>query len=225
LSGFGIAPLSGITDETLVNFSTYPFVYAGEIYSRIGMVSNGYAVVGGGDGADIDYINQILPDPARPNNVLAPFWTDLNPAFGGALRAAYLSGGGLTWLVLEWEDVRCYTDNEYNSFQIWIGVNGYEDISFAYGPVGDGDIGYLTVGAENEYGNSGENWYADGEGTLVSAGDEIRVVSVPGAPGETHTITYTATGEDAGPWSNCVEMTGDLWFGTSFACFEGQVTP
>ena len=59
----------------------------------------------------------------------------------------------------------------------------------------------------------------------VSAGDEIRVVAVPGAPGETHIITYTALAEDTGPWSNCAEMTGDLWFGTSYACFEGQVTP
>jgi subtilisin family serine protease len=224
LSLFGIAPLGGIGDETIVNFNTYPFVYAGETYSQIGMVSNGYAVVGGGDGADINYINQVLPDPARPNNVLAPFWTDLNPAFGGELRAAYLTGGGMTWLVLEWEDVRCYTDIELNSFQIWIGVNGVEDISFTYGPVGDGDIGYLTVGAENEYGNSGQNWYADGVGTPVSVGDEIRVVSVPGTPGETHIITYTATGEDLGPWSNCAEMTGDLWFGTNIACFEGVVT-
>jgi hypothetical protein len=83
----------------------------------------------------------------------------------------------------------------------------------------------LTVGAENKYGNSGQNWYVNGTGTPVSAGDEIRVTSVPGAPGETHTITYSATGEDTGPWSNCVEMTSDLFFGTSIVCFDGEVTP
>ena len=47
--------------------------------------------------------------------------------------------------------------------------------SFTYGPVGDGDSGYLTVGAENAYGNSGQNWYVDGTGTLVTADDEVRV--------------------------------------------------
>jgi hypothetical protein len=137
LSLFGVAPIAGVGDETIVNFFTYPFVYAGETYGGIGMVSNGYAVVGGGDGADIDYINQVLPEPARPNNVLAPFWTDLNPASGGALRAAYLGGGGMTWLVLEWENVPTWSGDEVDSFQIWIGVNGYEDISFTYGPVED----------------------------------------------------------------------------------------
>ena len=224
LSYFGIAAIGGVGDEMIVNFNTYPFVYAGETYGRIGMVSNGYAVVGGGDASDVDYINQVLPDPTRPNNVLAPFWTDLNPASGGELRAGYLGDGVNTWLVLDWEAVRCFGDEEYNSFQIWVGVNGVEDISFTYGPVGDGESGWLTVGAENEYGNSGQNWYVDGAGTPVSADDEIRVSSVPGAPGETRTITYTATGEDTGPWSNCAEMTGDLWFGINIACFEGTVT-
>jgi hypothetical protein len=224
LSLFGVTPISGVEDETIVNFSTNPFVYAGETYNAIGMVSNGYAVVGGGDSADIDFINQVLPDPARPNNVLAPFWTDLNPGTGGALRAAYLGDGVNTWLVLEWEAVPTWSGDEVDSFQIWIGVNGVEDISFTYGDVGDGDSGYLTVGAENVYGNSGENWYVDGIGTPVSAGSEVRVVSIPGAPGETHIITFTAEGWYQGEWQNCAQMAGDLFFGTNIACFEGEVT-
>jgi subtilisin family serine protease len=225
LSIFGIAPIGGVGDETIVNFSTYSFVYAGEVWTNIGMVSNGYAVVGGGTGADVDYINQILPDPAPPNNVLAPFWTDLNPGAGGELRAGYLSGGGNTWLVLDWEGVPTFGGDEVDSFQIWIGVNGYEDIAFTYGPVGDGDGGWLTVGAENAFGNSGDNWYVDGAGTLVVAGDEVRVTSVPGAPGETHTITYTATGEDAKTWTNCAEMTSDLFPGVKVECFSGETLP
>jgi hypothetical protein len=222
LSLFGIAPIGGVGDETIVNFSTYPFVFAGEIWTSIGMVSNGYAVVGGGDGADIDYINQVLPDPARPNNVLAPFWTDLNPATGGALRAGYLTDGVNDWLILDWEAVPTWSGDEVDSFQIWIGVNGVEDISFTYGPVEDGDGGLLTVGAENAYGNSGQNWYANGTGTLVTAGDEVRVVSVPGAPGETHIVTYSALGEDPKAWTNCAEVTGDLFEGVNVDCFTGE---
>jgi hypothetical protein len=222
LSLFGIAPIGGVGDETIVNFSTLPFVFAGETWTSIGMVSNGYAVVGGGTGADVDYINQILPDPTPPNNVLASFWTDLDPSAGGALRAAYLSGGGLTWLVLDWEAVPTWSGDEVDSFQIWIGTNGVEDISFTYGPVGDGDSGYLTVGAENAFGNSGQNWYADGVGTLVTENDEVRVVSVPGEPGETHTIKYKAKGAEPGLWTNCAELTSDLYQGVNVFCFEGE---
>lgn len=225
LSDFDVTPISGIEDETIVNFSVASFVYAGEIYTRIGMVSNGYAVVGGGDDADVDYVNQILPDPERPNNVLAPFWTDLNPESGGELRVAYLADDVNTWLVLDWEAVQNYGDGEPNSFQIWIGVNGVEDISFTYGDVSDGDTGNLTVGAENMYGNSGENWYVNGVGAPVGAGSEVRVVSIPGAPGETHLITYTAEGKRAGAWMNCADMASDIFFGVNTACFSGEVTP
>jgi hypothetical protein len=225
LSLFGFAPIGGVGDETIVNFATDPFVFAGETWTSIGMVSNGYAVVGGGDGADVEYINQILPDPTRPNNVLAPFWTDLNPGAGGALRAGYLTDGVNDWLILDWESVPTWSGDEVDSFQIWIGVNGVEDISFTYGTVGDGDTGALTVGAENEFGNSGQNWYADGAGTPVEAGDEVRVVSVPGAPGESHIITYTARGEGVGEWTNCAELTSDLFEGVNVDCFSGRVHP
>ena len=222
LSLFGIAPLAGVGDETIVNLSIPAYVFAGETWTSIGMVSNGYAVAGGGTGADVEYINQVLPDPAPPNNVLAPFWTDLNPGAGGALRAGLLSGGGLTWLVLDWENVPTWSGDEVDSFQIWVGLNGYEDISFTYGSVGDGDSGWLTVGAENKFGNSGQNWYADGVGTPVAAGDEIRVVSVPGAPGETHIVTYSALGEDPKAWTNCAEVTSDLFQGVNVDCFSGE---
>ncbi len=62
LSLFGIAPVAGVSDESIANFNVPTFEYAGELYSRIGIVSNGYAVVGGGTGADVDYINTDLPD-------------------------------------------------------------------------------------------------------------------------------------------------------------------
>ena len=45
----------------------------------IGVVSNGYVVIGGGDGADIVFTPQTFPNPARPNNVLAPLWTRPQP--------------------------------------------------------------------------------------------------------------------------------------------------
>ena len=62
----------------------------------------------------------------------------------------------------------------------------------------------------------------DGTGTLVSAGDEVRVVSVPGEPGETHKITYSAKGAKPGVWTNCAEMTGDLFQGVNVDCFTGE---
>ena len=58
-------------------------MYGSEPYTRVGVVSNGYLVIGGGTAADIVFTPQTFPNAARPNNVIAPFWTDLNPAAGG----------------------------------------------------------------------------------------------------------------------------------------------
>jgi subtilisin family serine protease len=225
----------GGSDESIINLSGIgDFVYAGKTYSTIGVVSNGYIVVGGGTGADVNYINDPIPSDNIPNNVLAPFWTDLNPDFGGRILAVYLTDGVNTWLVVEWEAVSNYGDGEVNTFQVWMGVDGFEDISFTYGAdISDGDGGFLTVGAENEYGNTGGQIYNDGVGDAPepSFSDsnptgtyEVNVFSTPGAPGETYTITYSAYGKIPGDWTNCAEMTSSLFEGTAVSCFSGEIT-
>lgn len=165
----------------------------------------------------------MLPDPAPPNNVLAPSWTDLNPSAGGALRIGILTDGVNNWLILDWENVLNYSDGEPNDFQIWVGVNGVEDISFTYGDVSDGDGGFLIVGAENKFGNSGENWYADGAGTPVAVGSEVRVQSQPGAPGETRIVTFSAIARGLGDWDSCAYLASNLFDGLAIACEYGTV--
>jgi uncharacterized repeat protein (TIGR01451 family) len=223
LSLFGTTPIAGVGDETIVNFTVPEFMYAGEAYTRIGMVSNGYLVVGGGTGADVEYINQNLPNSIPPNNVLAPFWTDLNPAFGGAMRVEILTDGVNDWVIFEWEDVANYGDRAPNDFQVWIGVNGVEDITFAYGDVTLGDAGNLTVGAENAFGTSGQNLYYNGTGTAPAADVGVNVFSEPAAPGETHTVTFQLVAKRTGKWGNCAQMTSNLFQGTNIACSTGIV--
>jgi subtilisin family serine protease len=232
LSLFGIAPIGGVGDETITNFNVPAFTYAGKSWTRLGIVSNGYVVVGGGTSADVNYVNQSLPNALRPNNVLAPFWSDLNPAAGsGAVRIGTLTDGVSTWLIVDFENVREYSTTRTASFQVWMRVGAVEDITFTYGTIqGNGDGGFLTVGAENEFGNSGQNYYVDGVGTLPAAGTELRVTSVPGAPGETRVITYQAVGHRKGVWANCgylcakdIVTGANIFDGESVACFIGEV--
>jgi subtilisin family serine protease len=224
LSIFGISPIAGVGDETISNFTVPEFVYAGRTYNRIGVVSNGYVVVGGGTGADVDFINQSLPSPDRPNNVLAPFWTDLNPSAGGSMRVGTLTDGVNTWLVVDWAAVREYSSTNTASFQIWIGLNGSEDISFTYGTIqGNGDSGFLTVGAENEFGNRGGNAYFNGTGTLPAAGTVLKVTSVPGAPGASRTMSFSAEGFQTGRYTVTAQATSALLDHTAVATFSGEV--
>jgi hypothetical protein len=160
--------------------------------------------------------------------VLSPYWTDLNPTSGGRVLVNVLTDGVDTWIVVEWEAVREFSDPETATFQVWIGITGdanpTQDISYAYGPVGNGDLGFLTVGAENDFGNRGNNWYFDGAGTLPVEGDDLVVVAVPGEPGETHTITFDVVGNSVGRYTNFVAVTSDAFPGTSIFSFSGEVT-
>jgi hypothetical protein len=234
LSGFGIAKVAGVGDETITNFNLTggaSFRFAGTTYTSFGVVSNGYVVVGGGAAADVQFLNQNLPNPARPNNVLAPFWTDLNPgaiaaASPNGVRVGILTAGPQAWLVVDFQNVPNFgSATQVNSFQVWIGLNGVEDISYTYGPaLTGGTDGLLTVGAENLFGNSGENFYFNGTGTLPISTTELRVTGTAAQPGETHTITFTARGRKTGQWRNCAEMFSDAVFGVATSCVLGEVT-
>jgi subtilisin family serine protease len=225
LSVFGIAPVGGMGDETIANFNVPAFSFGGQSYSRIGVVSNGYVVIGGGTASDVSYLNQSFPDADPPNNVLAPFWTDLDLTKGGAVRVGLLSDGVSDWFVVDWAAARVYTsaDTQTNTFQIWLRLGTEEDVFYTYGPVGAGDGGLLTVGAENVFGNRGQNYYYNGAGTAPVQDAELQVASTPGTSGETHVITYDAVARRCGEWVNCAELTSDTVFGITTSCVPGQV--
>ncbi|MDD5369400.1 MAG: hypothetical protein PHQ40_09955, partial [Anaerolineaceae bacterium] len=222
LSGFGIAPISGFGDEAIANYTVPAFTYAGETYTRIGVVSNGYLVLGGGTGADITASNQKLPDATPPNNVLAPFWTDLDPGTGGTVSIGVLMDGTNRWIVVDYNQVKEFSSAKTDTFEVWIGLNSNtpsgQDISFAYGTVGgNGDLGFLTVGAENKFGNRGQNYYFKGSGpvigTLPVTNDELRVSGSAPVPGESHTITFDAVRDQNGAWTNYAHLTSNQFQG------------
>lgn len=223
LSAFGIEPLAGLTDDSIVNLTVPDFVFAGETYSTIGVVSNGFAVVGGGEETDVTPLNQNLPDPTPPNNVLAPFWTDLNPEAGGAVRAGVLTDGVSNWLVIDYDSVPNFGSNQTNSFQIWIGLNGTQDITFAYGKVTHGTQDLLTIGAENKYGNRGQSYVYNATGAVPGENGQLRVLAGALVPGGSQVITFSARAEQWGAWTNCAEMTSDIYQGVNIACFSGTV--
>ena len=231
LSAFGIAPISGVGDDTITNFNVPAFRFGGELWSQLGVSSNGYLVVGGGAGADNSINNQNFPNPARPNNTLAPFWTDLNPAAAGALRIATLTDGANTWIVVDWAGVREFsTAGNLHSFEVWIGITGDvspgEDISYAFGPnTGNGDGGFLSVGAENRFGNRGGTIYFNGTGTLPANGTELRVTSTAGVPSSLAISFEARAGDDLGPWTNCVTLVSSAFAGTSYSCVNGSIVP
>ena len=155
LDVFGIGP-TAIGDEDIIAFNVPAFQYGGTGYNSIGVDSNGYVVVGGGTSADNNCCDPAIPSAARPNNVLAPFWTDLDGGGAPGVYVATLTDGVSTWIVVEWR-VNVFGTNAQRRFQVWIGTNGVQDISYTYDPatLADAFGQPLVIGAENDDGTSG----------------------------------------------------------------------
>ena len=188
---FGIVP-TPIGDEQILTFSVPAFEYAGQTWTSIGVDSNGYIIVGGGTTHD----NKCCdlpdgPDPARPNNILAPFWTDLDGTGAPGVFLATLTDGVSTWIVVEWR-VNVFGTASSRVFQTWIGINGSEDITYTYdaaNPPTDPGQDFL-VGAENALGQ--------GDMDDVLPTEDLRVTSSAPTAGGSVTYEVTIRGQQEG---------------------------
>lgn len=171
LSTIPIAPQT-FADDELKNYPVPEYRWNGATYTSIGVSANGYTVVGGGESPkDASASPQDMPNAGRPNNVLAPFWTDLTTAGGGAIRIATVAPTNLPpgerplYIVVEWEAFE-YGTTTMRKAQVWIraedpegpaGPTPAEEIYFTY------DFTTMTaaparpfrIGAENSAGTVG----------------------------------------------------------------------
>ena len=208
LSVIGVDPQPTFEDEQISNYDVSPFSFGDETYAQIAVDSNGYIVVGGGSAEDNDCCNpQTFPDPTRPNNVLAPFWTDLNPEDGGNIYVAEIGDGVDNWIVVEWEEIPEFGASGAVSytFQVWINT-GSEEITYTYALVeGDGVSDGLSVGAENRDGTSGTNL-----GSVPAAETQYSIETSPPAPGGSVTIPYEALGKAKGTYQIVATMRSNV---------------
>jgi subtilisin family serine protease len=205
-------------DEQIDNFTVPGFQYDGVSYTRVGVVSDGYLVVGGGTTDDVQFDPPAMPNANRPNNVLAPFWSDLDGRFvsGDGYRIGILGDGTNNWIVVQW-NVHPFGVATQEVFQVWLGINGTQDISYTYGTVSDPGIPY-QVGAEDFTGTRGNNLPG-----VPSA--DIVVTSTPGAPGGSADLTGVFRGTAAGPGWVETDLSSSLSRDTSVSKATVTVTP
>jgi subtilisin family serine protease len=209
LDAFGVTPIA-VGDEQAVNFTVPAFTFAGQTFNQIGATSNGYLVAGGATGQDVQFVPQTFPDPARPNGVLAPFWTDLDGTGAPGIFAATLTDGVNDWLVVE-SRLNVFGTTSLRVFQAWIGVNGTEDITFAYDPANlpADPAGFpFNVGAENADGSAGDQ-------IAGLPTEDLRVTSTPGAPGGSLTYSFNVIGVSRGVGTVRTDLTTPLVRGTT----------
>jgi subtilisin family serine protease len=231
LSSFIDPVAAGFTDESFVNLGLVaPVNYGDRSYDTIGVVSDGYLVLGGADSGDVSYLPQDMPDRAAPNNVLAPFWTDFNPEDGGDFYAATFDDTDPhapknCYFLFEWKNYPVWSSthngaNGKETFEIWMlssDCSAYfnatnESIAFDYGSITKpGDQTPFNVGAEDALGITGQdlgiNTMPDVHGYDLVVGNST--------PGGSAKVTYQVTGTRLGKYVITASMTSDVTQGTA----------
>ncbi|WP_417349710.1 S8 family serine peptidase [Ferrimonas sp.] len=185
------AACSGSCDESAFNLdlsvADLKFKYLGQEYDYVTVSTNGIVLVGGGNTSGT-WLNRQLPDANQPNNILAPFWTDLDlkgsdtdTAGGGNVYWSIVGASGPDWLVVEWAEAKVYGDSSDNSytFQVWISLTEDEGVFYQYLKV-DSLPAALTIGAENSNASAGVNLHFNGTGTPPAADDLYNVSGLAG---------------------------------------------
>lgn len=207
----GVRPTRSLDDEDVVNIGTPRFLYARQAFRAIGITSNGYIVMGGAGDEALLSTPQTFPDPAAPNAVVAPFWTDLDPSAGGRVFASRLLIRGVRWVVVQWRNVPTFRTRKLQTFEVWIRTGDVENVSFVYAKVtGHGGPRGLNIGAENAVGTSGANL-----GRVPEAGESFRVITAPPAGGQSRTITYRLTAHEPGTYHVTARLRSPLVRGTT----------
>jgi uncharacterized repeat protein (TIGR01451 family) len=186
LASLGVAPFGcpSNCDEGGFIIGGLNFYYMGEHYTNVIWSINGTVEAGTASGQAASWNNQELPNPALPNNLLAPWWTDLDLTSSGNWYVAAVTAASNTYYVFEWENAPLwagYGNPATFTFQVWIQA-GTDNIWFAYGDMDDVAIWPSgTVGFENADGTVGYSYYYNGSGTAPQTDDEL-IVNIQSSP-------------------------------------------
>ena len=186
------------------------FVFNGEPYDRVTWSVNGVLEAGDASGDDASGTNRRFPDSRSPNNILAPFWADLNLEDEQAeWYTAVVDIGSDQYSVYEWENVPHFRDNSLRyTFQVWVQNGPVENIWFVYQRIDSVTPPRgASVGVENRDASVGTTHYFEGEGTAPQVGVDLKVRSRP--TGEA-TLTFQAVTERCRKRGTAVVQTGNL---------------
>ena len=140
----------------------FDFEFFGVSRSLVTISANGYLTftVDGGSSANTD-----LPDSAAPNDLIAPFWDDLNPELGGVVHVLAEGIAPLRRTTIAWSGVRHASGAGDVSFQVTLYESG-GDIVFRYLDTMTGDAAYdqgasATIGVEDMTGTDATRYSFD----------------------------------------------------------------
>lgn len=127
----GLMALDGLVTLDL----PFPFTFYGTTYDQVQAISNGNLQFNNGN---VDFQNRCLDAGPAPNmgDMIAPYWTDLDLRFAGALETAVIGEPPERIFVVEWDSVPPFDadPDDTVTFEVQL-FEGSNDIVFFYGDV------------------------------------------------------------------------------------------
>ncbi len=151
--------LLAMGNETSASLSLpFTFTYYGLPYTALYVSANGLLTFN--TAAGLTYAGKLdLPNTAIPNNIVAPYWTDLNPGVGGDVRYGTTGLAPYRKFILSWNNVPHADDTNVTfSFQILLSetsndlVLQYRDVAPTNSAFGAGRC--AAIGLENADGSA-----------------------------------------------------------------------
>ncbi len=220
-TSYGFSASSTISGDSkwYQTFASYPpFNFYGVDYVGMQFTDDAYA---GFAMNDVDYINQNLPDPADPNNVLAMFWDDLVIQYDAVTnKGVTMVGDSASFATIEYDDVYFYGGSTAVTMDVEVGyflqpddAPGAYEIVYAFDNIAPTFLANAsaTIGLENATGT---------EATLISYNNPALSIANGSAicfdwknvPAEPKLITFQVTvnaDAPAGPLTNVVSHATD----------------
>jgi uncharacterized repeat protein (TIGR01451 family) len=201
----------GITGDTTSfdAFGSGDFGFYGQSYRGVSFADDGILTYGDGYGdpaaGDEPWVVQSVPDVAKPNNVAAMLWQDME------FRYDATSGAGVTLAstagtdgfdpgeigIIEYDDMRYYEDDAATfgqlDMQAWV-VDGSSDMWFAYDNITAGPMfDEVTIGTENAGGTSGQAAVNLGDAGPVLEDGLVVCATYDGPVAESKSFSYQVT--------------------------------
>ncbi|WP_198678627.1 S8 family serine peptidase [Idiomarina seosinensis] len=168
--------LNGGCDENTLLYN-FPLPYAGTVWPSFQVNTNGVVAFGNGPVTGT-YLNQELPAPAAPSNIVAPFWSDweLLQENNADLYVAVFNNasGSPEWIAVEWNNATIYGDSSGDTytFSVFININ-QELVVYNYTDIPSMPEN-VTIGLQDVTGVLGGSYYYNGSGSSVTSGDALQ---------------------------------------------------
>ncbi|MFQ5409969.1 MAG: S8 family serine peptidase, partial [Anaerolineales bacterium] len=143
----------------------FDFFFNGQSFRNIYVSTNGFISFETSGAAT--YLNRAIPDATAPNEIIAPFWDDLNPYFAGDIFVKTLGSAPNRKFVVQWNNVPHYSQEGAHTFEAVL-YEGSNEIVFQYGAMSGAyaDGNSATIGLEFAGGTAGSQFSYNAAGAV-----------------------------------------------------------